>query len=174
MNRIIFINLLQRSTGLIALGLLTLQIYLGANRKKINIHMINGILAYTFVFIHPITYLIYRYFAMGKIDPFYVFVDVCVLCQGAYEHYFNLGRISFYLVTIAVIAVKFRNISKWLKTNWRKLHILNYLAFYFVSFHSILIGTDSKKPFFLIYFVLLQIIVLSSIINKIKNLKASS
>jgi predicted ferric reductase len=163
------INLLQRITGIFALGLLALQIYLGANRKAIKLHMLNGILAYTFVFLHPILFLLFRYFTIGKLDPLYVFVDVCVLCQGIYEHYINLGRIGFYLVTVAVIAVKFRNISGWLKTNWRKLHILNYLAFYFVSFHSIFIGTDSRKPLFLFYFILLQIVVLGSIVNKLKT-----
>lgn len=169
MTNIEIVNVLQRFSGVIALGLITIQIYLGANRKNIKFHKLNGIFAYTFVLIHPITYLLFRYFAIGKIDPLYVFVDVCVLCQNTYEHYLNLGRIAFYLVTTAVIAVKFRDFSNWLKINWRKLHILNYLAFYFVSFHSILIGTDSKKPLFLIYFVLLQIVVLGSIIKKLKT-----
>ena len=169
MTNIEIINILQRFSGIIALGLLTAQIYMGANRKNIKIHMLNGILTYAFVFIHPITYLLFRYFAIGKIDPLYVFVDVCVLCQNIYEHYLNLGRIAFYLITTAVIAAKFRGVSNWLKTNWRKLHILNYLAFYVVSVHSILIGTDSRKPLFLIYFIILQIVVFSSIVKKLKT-----
>lgn len=169
MTSLEIINLLQKITGIIALGLLALQIYLGANRKNIKFHMLNGIFTYTFVFLHPVLFLLYRYFTIGKLDPLYIFVDVCVLCQGIYEHYINLGRVGFYLVTIAVIAVKFRNISNWLKTNWRKLHILNYLAFYFVSFHSIFIGTDSRKPLFLIYFVILQIIVLETIVKRLKT-----
>lgn len=168
MTNIELVNILQRFSGIIALSLLTIQIYLGANRKKIKFHMLNGIFTYLFVFIHPITYLLFRYFAIGKIDPLYVFVDVCVLCQNKYEHYLNLGRVAFYLITTAVIAVKFRNVSSWLKVNWRKLHILNYLAFYFVSFHSILLGTDSRKPLFLVYFIILQIVVLGSIIKKYK------
>lgn len=174
MTNIELVNILQRSSGIIALGLLTFQIYLGASRKNIKLHMINGILTYFFVFLHPITYLLFRYFAIGKIDPLYVFIDVCVLCQGVYEHYLNLGRIAFYLVTTAVIAVKFKNISSWLKANWRKLHVLNYLAFYIVSVHSILIGTDAKNSVFLAYFIILQIIVLMSAGNRLHNLKIAN
>lgn len=170
MTKIEIVSIFLRLSGVIALGLLTVQIYLGANRKNIKLHMLNGILTYIVVLIHPIFYLLFRYYAIGKIDPLYVFVDVCVLCQGIHEHYLNLGRISFYLLTITVISVKFKNISNWLKENWRKLHILNYVAFYFVSIHSILIGTDSKNIFFIIYFLICQLIVLVSVYKKLKTI----
>jgi len=169
MTNLEIINLLQRITGILALGLITLQIYLGANRKAIWLHKINGILAYTFVFLHPLLLVFYNYVAFGRFDPLYVFVDACVLCDGVRERLINLGRIAFYLVTIAVIAVKFREFNSWLKVNWRKLHVLNYLAFYFVSFHSIKIGTDSTSSLFLIYFLACQIVVLYSIINRLRR-----
>ena len=170
MTNLEIINLLQRITGMLALGLITLQIYLGASRKAIWFHRINGILAYIFVFLHPLLLVFYDYVAFGRFDPLYVFVDVCLLCDSIRESLINLGRIAFYLITVAVIAIKFREFSSWLKTNWRKLHVLNYLAFYFVSFHSINIGTDSKSSLFLVYFWICQIIVLCSIIQKLKTL----
>ena len=157
-------------TGILALGLITLQIYLGANQKKIAFHKINGILAYTFVFLHPLLLVGYDYLVFGRFDPFYVFVDVCVLCDGLRESLMNLGRIAFYLITLAVIAIKFREFSSWLKTNWRKLHVLNYLAFYFVSVHAINLGTDSKSLWFIVYFVMCQIVVLTSIVRRLKTL----
>ncbi len=168
MTNLEIINLLQRITGMLALGLITLQIYLGANRKAIWLHKMNGILAYVFVFLHPLLLVGYDYVAFGRFDPLYVFVDVCLLCDSVRESLINFGRIAFYLVTTAVIAIKFREFNSWLKVNWRKLHVLNYLAFYFVSFHSIKIGTDSTSSLFLVYFAFCQIVVLISIFNKIK------
>ena len=162
--------LLQRLTGIIALGLITLQIYLGANRKLIWLHKINGILAYSFIFLHPILYLLSRKIIFGRFDFYYVFVDVCLLCDKPYDYLINFGRLGFLSITIAVLAVKFRNISDWLKANWRKLHVLNYLAFYFVSIHSITIGTDSRSTWFLVYFAVCQLIVLISIINRLRTL----
>lgn len=164
------ISLMQRLSGLIAIGLITLQIYLGATRKAIWFHKINGIIAYTFILIHPSLLIIKNYLNYSKFDPFYVFVDACILCDGLYEHFLNFGRIAFYLITIAVLAVKLRDFFPWLKANWRKLHILNYVAFYFVSFHSINIGSDSRQAWFLIYFILCQLVVLYSIMMKLKNL----
>ena len=131
--------------------------------------MINGIIAYTFVFIHPLLLVFKNYFTYSNFDPFYVFVDACVLCDGIYEYYVNFGRIAFYLITIAVLAVKLRGIIPWLKTNWRKLHILNYLAFYFVSAHAINLGSDSKSVWFIVYFAICQIVVLYSIFNQLKR-----
>lgn len=160
MSNLEIINLVQRITGITAFVLITLQIYLSSSRKLIKYHMLNGILAYFFVFLHPVLMIVYRYILYQKMDPFYVFTDACLLCDGAYEYYINFGRIAFYLITIAVIAVKFRYINNWLKTNWRKLHILNYVAFYFVSIHAYSLGSDSSTKLFIYFFWLAQAIVL--------------
>lgn len=169
-NRAILINTIQRATGLTAFGLLTFQIFLSSNTKFIKYHMLNGILAYTFVFIHPILMIVSRYFLYRKIDPFYVYTDVCVLCDGIYEYYVNFGRIAFYLTTTAVIAVKYKNMSSWLKIHWRKLHVLNYLAFYAVSIHAYSLGSDSSTKLFIYFFWFCQIVVLYSILLKLSRL----
>lgn len=163
------INLLQRITGITAFVLLTLQIYLSSSKKLIKYHMLNGILAYFFVFLHPVLMIVYRYVMYQKRDPFYVFTDVCILCDGVYEYYINFGRIAFYLITIAVIAVKFRYLSTWLKNNWRKLHILNYVAFYFVSIHAYSLGSDSSNKLFIFLFWVCQAVVLYRLLLKLKK-----
>jgi len=170
MPDIVTINTIQRITGIIAFTLITLQIFLSSNRKFTKFHMLNGILAYTFIFVHPIMMILYRYSYMGDFDPFYVYTDVCVLCNGEYEHFVNLGRIAFYLVTITVLTAKFRDkIHKWVGKNWRKLHILNYLVFYLVSVHAINIGTDSTNKLFLYFFWFCQIVVLYSITKRVRE-----
>jgi predicted ferric reductase len=169
MTNLEILNLGQRITGVVALGLITLQIYLGASQKKITFHKINGIFAYSFILIHPILFLLSRKITYNRLDFYYVFVDVCVLCGKVYDHLINFGRIAFIFVTIAVLAVKLRDYLPWFKTNWRKLHILNYFAFYFISVHSISLGSDSRSSWFVIYFILCQLIVLYSIVRRLKT-----
>ena len=170
MTTLEIVSLAQRSAGIIAISLMALQIFLGATRKNVKLHMTLGILAYSFVLLHPILMIVMRRLTVNQLDPFYVFVDVCVLCDGLYETILNFGRIGFWLVTIAVVAAKFRNINEWLKNNWRKLHPLNYLAFFIVSYHAKNIGTDSTKLWFNIYFIFLQIVVLYSAFIRVKTL----
>lgn len=164
------INLIQRFTGIAAFVLITLQIFLSTNRKLTRFHMINGILAYLFIFIHPILMILYRYSYMGSFDPFYVYTDVCVLCDGSYEYFVNYGRIAFYILTLTVVTAKFKNyLSDWFKNNWRKLHILNYAAFYFVSVHAINIGSDSSEKWFIYLFWSAQVIVLYAIAKRVRE-----
>lgn len=177
MNNLELINLLQRITGITAFALITLQIFLSSNRKFLKFHMLNGILAYTFVFVHPILMIIYRYLYTSEIDPFYVYTDLCVLCDGTYEFYVNLGRIAFYLITITVFTAKFRKgimflgktTSDWIVNNWRKLHVINYITFYLVSFHSYNIGTDSINKLFVYFFWICQVVVLGVLLKKLRE-----
>lgn len=178
MTNLELINLLQRITGIAAFSLITLQIFLSTNRKYLKFHMLNGILAYTFIFLHPILMIVYRYLYTSKIDPFYVYTDLCVLCDGMYETYVNLGRIAFYLLTLAVFVAKFRKgalflgkkTSDWIVLNWRKLHVINYVAFYFVSFHAINIGTESLNKVFIFFFWLCQLVVLYTVVKRVLDI----
>ena len=182
MLNIELINLLQRITGISAFALITLQIFLSTNRKFTKLHMLNGILAYIFIFMHPILMVIYRYLYNSQIDPFYVYVDLCVLCDGPYEFYLNLGRVSFWTITLTVITARLRGnmafitgkkVGEWIGNNWRKLHLLNYVAFYTVSFHSYNIGTDSVNNLFIYFFWFCQTVVIYSIGKKILEFKRS-
>lgn len=172
------INLLQRITGLTAFALLFIQLVVGSNmdyfrsklgEKALKIHIVNGILTYLFILLHPLLMVLMMYVGYSKLDPFYVFVDICVLCDGIYEYYINFGRLAFLFTTIAVFAGLFRGVNMWMRKNWRKLHILNYFAFYFVSIHSYNIGSDSSDPLFTYIFWTAQIVVLVSVVKKLKE-----
>lgn len=179
MSNLELINLLQRITGLTAFVLLFVQIILGSNmdfwRAKfgsiaLKIHIANGLLAYLFIFLHPTLMIAFRYLLYQKIDPIYVFTDACILCDGVYEYYINFGRLAFISVTIAVFAGLFRGYDKFMRLNWRKFHMLNYLAFYFVSIHAYNIGTDSSTKLFVYLFWFFQIVVLYIVLSKLRQL----
>ncbi|WKZ25907.1 MAG: hypothetical protein QY322_01205 [bacterium] len=187
MTNLEIINLLQRITGITAFALITLQVFLSTDRKYLRFHMISGIFAYTFILLHPLLFVIYRYFLSGEIDPFYVFVDFCVMCgNNKYEWFLSLGRFAFYIFTIAVIVAKYKQslasfsgrngfllfgkkVDQWLAVNWRKLHMLNYLAFIFVSAHSINVGTDVTKPWFMIFFWFCQAIFMYAVVKRLRE-----
>ena len=153
---IIDLNFVQRLTGIIAFELIFIQIVLGASMNfwtnkfggwVYTFHTrYEGSLAYLLILTH-------------KLDPFSIFPQFCFLCKTKTELYLTLGRASFWLITLAVVAAKFRGLTPWLRKNWRGLHILNYLVFFLVAFHSWNLGSDaSYVPFRYFYFLSLPIV----------------
>jgi DMSO/TMAO reductase YedYZ heme-binding membrane subunit len=53
------------------------------------------------------------------------------------------GRAAWYLFGIASLAALLR---ASFKQQWRAIHMLNYLAFFLVTAHAILIGSDFQSP----------------------------
>jgi len=169
-NPALLINLLQRFFGLLAFTLLFIQIFLGSYMGKLkdifggwifNFHLFNGAIFYTLVLAHPAMYMMYLYKIKGVLDPFYVYTDLCVLCKGNLEHFYNFGRIALWLITAGIIAVIFRGSGTFMKKNWRKFHILNYLAFFLVAIHLRKVGTDAlAMPFSAFYWVSLLSVLL--------------
>ena len=110
-------------------------------------HTTQGAIIYALIFAHASLFVLFNYKAGGRIDPFYVFTDLCVLCSNKTEFFYNLGRIGFWLITLAVVAARLRT-QPWLRAHWRKFHILNYLAFMVIALHGRFIGSDTlSSPF---------------------------
>ncbi len=151
-------NFIQRAIGLSAFILLFVQLFLGAFMsvwiKKIGgwifkFHLFEVGLVYTLALAHPLFLILFNHFVGIGWDPYRVFINVCLLCQTPLLYYYTLGMISFWLLTLAVFGGLFRSASPWLKTHWRKLHILNYIVFLIVGLHGFLIGTDFRyQPFY--------------------------
>jgi len=151
-------NFIQRCIGLAAFILLFVQLVLGVFMAKLTkifgswifkFHVAEGIAAYTLVFLHPLIFMLFNYYTGLGWDPYAVFVNICLLCKTPLDYYYTLGRISFWLVTLAVGAAYFRNKNSWFEANWRKFHVLNYIAFLVIGAHGFLIGTDFvRQPFF--------------------------
>ncbi|OGM58039.1 hypothetical protein A3A50_02140 [Candidatus Woesebacteria bacterium RIFCSPLOWO2_01_FULL_38_20] len=153
-NSLITINFLQRSVGLMAYTMIFFQIILGAFMNKwieklggwiFRFHLNEGALAYLIILSHPLLLVLYNFKAKGLVDPFYVFTDFCLLCKDKTEYFHTLGRVSFWMVTVAVAAAKFRT-HPLLQRHWRKFHILNYIVFLLVSVHGFLVGSDFRTP----------------------------
>lgn len=67
------------------------------------------------------------------------------------------GRPALYLFIIAIITAIYR---KKIPKNWKKIHLLNYLAFFLVSIHALLIGTDfSSTGMKILSFIMMAIVV---------------
>lgn len=162
------IRFLQRITGLVAFTLLPLQITLGAFMTKLAekygswifwFHITQAILLYVLVFAHPVLMLIFRWKSSGVFDPFYVFLDFCLLCTPKFELYLTMGRVAFVFLTIAYLAGKFRTLV-FLRKHWKSLHYFNYLAFFMIAFHAFKLGSDTLSSSFSWYFVVAHIWVL--------------
>ncbi|MBL7036529.1 hypothetical protein ISR94_01595 [Candidatus Microgenomates bacterium] len=168
-NRILITNLIQRYLGTAIFGMLAFQIVF---REKISItaHKLSGALIYSLVLLHPALWIVQNYFLRGSVDIYYPFIDICGLCKGPGEYFYNSGRLAFWSITLAVgAAVLVRIIKdKWLSKNWKNFHVLNYFAFYFVSIHAIGIGSDITHPLFIILFVISHILVGMTIKRRLK------
>jgi len=171
-------NLVQRIFALTAFVLLFWQIMLGAYMQKwteklggwvFKFHITNGVFIYLLVVLHPVFFMLSNYFYGRGFDPFYVFTQVCVLCKPP-ELYYSLGRISFWLINIAVFAGLFRTATPYMRANWRKFHVINYLVFLLVGIHGFFNGTDFRiKPFFT-FAIIAYLIVVYTIIRKLPSL----
>jgi len=177
-NRSAMMNLVQRIFALTAFVLLFWQIMLGAYMQKwtdklggwvFKFHVIQGTMIYALVFLHPVFFMLFNFFAGRGIDPFYVFTQVCVFCKSP-ELYYSLGRVSFWLINIAFFAGLFRTTTPYMRANWRKFHIINYLVFLLVGIHGFFSGTDFRiKPFFT-FAIIACLIVVYTIIRKLPSL----
>jgi predicted ferric reductase len=157
-NHVTLTNFVQRFLGLAAFTLLFVQLILGAFMEYwteklgawiFRFHIFEGILIYSLALLHPIIFMAYNHYVGAGWNPYAVFINVCVLCQTSLDFYYTLGIISFWLLTLTVFAGLFRAANPWIRLNWRKLHVLNYLVFLVVGLHGFLVGTDFKvQPFY--------------------------
>lgn len=154
-------NFFQRLIGLWAFTLMFVQVVLGTFMGKLteryggwiySFHIFEGILVYFLILLHPLLFVVFNYFVGTGVDPFYVFTQFCVVCRGKTEFYYTLGRVSFWLLTLSVAAAFFRTSTPFLRKYWKKFHIINFLSFVLIGFHSIGVGTDiGTLPFSLFH-----------------------
>ncbi|HJX58926.1 hypothetical protein A2V61_01360 [Candidatus Woesebacteria bacterium RBG_19FT_COMBO_47_8] len=182
LNNLLVVNLIQRVVGLVAFVLLFWQVVLGSFMQKwieklgawvFKWHLTEGAVAYSLILLHPLALLVFNYIARHVIDPFYVFTDFCLMCKTRPEFFYTLGRLSFWLVSAAVLAAKLRTLPWW-RENWRKFHILNYAVFLLVAVHSFFIGSDSRSfPFVIFYIFSVPAVLYIIAVKLISYLKTS-
>lgn len=175
--------LFLRLAGLYAFVLIFIQIMLGAymdfwrgifGSRILNFHMGEGIVAYGLILAHPAFFLLNAILANAP-NPLGLLVP---RFSTFYETYLSFGKIGFILLTVAVLAAKFRNVG-FLQVHWRKFHILNYLAFWFIFVHSFNLGSDTRTPPFSWLYPIMAVLVVLSIFYRriyilfIKSARAS-
>lgn len=163
----------QRIFGLAAFTLLFIELILGAFMEKLtkrlgnwifDVHVFDGILIYFLAFFHPLLFMVFNHFLGLGWDPYAVFINACLLCPKPIYYYYTLGIISFWLLTITVFAGLFRASNPWLRKNWRKLHVINYVVFLIAGLHGFLIGSDFRVQPFFTFAIVAYVIALGIII----------
>ncbi len=124
---------------------------------------------YLFIFIQPILVILSRYIFNSDLDPFYMYTDLCVLCDGRGEFIVNFLRISFYAVSIAVFAPFFGYLDKTIKKYEKYLRYFYFVGFYSLSIYLFNSGPIIKPLWFTIFFWICQIVVLMKIFKEIKE-----
>lgn len=151
---------LSRLTGMFIVGLLFCQIVLIEKYKKLNILFTATILI--LILIHPLLTVYFNKLIFGKLDVFYPFTDMCVLCPLK-EQIITLGRLAFWFYIMAIGGVMLKAYP-WFKENWQKVHALMYAVFIFAVAHMFLIDSDARtKPFIYIYVILVAIVLVRSV-----------
>ncbi len=133
------------------------QVMIGAFVKPINklfggrmirYHITQGLLAYLFIFMHPLFYGLYNIVSVGFISGLLKLLPNFATTQ---EVYINFGRTALVLLSIGVAAGLLRT-RPFITKYWRLFHFLNYVAFIFVLIHSYYIGSDTHEtPFIYLY-----------------------
>jgi hypothetical protein len=156
---------LTRLTGMLLVGLIFCQIVLLKGYKKINLFFTVLILA--LILIHPLLTVYFTKLIYGKLDPFYPFTDMCVLCPLR-DQIITLGRLAFWAYLAAIGAVILRA-TPWFKENWQKVSALTYVAFILAVAHMFLIDSDARTSPFILGYIILTLIV---VINGVKQLRS--
>src|SRR3989344_1252514 len=164
----IIVNVLQRISGLLAFTLIMLQIIIGSNlslwtkilgAKAYRIHIVQGLFAYGLILFHPLTNSVLIYFATQSIVN--VLVDLLPRFRSSTDSLILFGKTAFVLASISVFASYFRT-KPFLRKNWRVFHILNYLVFILIIFHSKGLESDiATFPFNIVYFLGIAAVSLS-------------
>ena len=172
-NEKVLINVFQRTTGLLAFSLIFIQIVIGAymdkwvqiiGAKAYNLHVTQGLFTYGFVLVHPILNSALTYAVSKSVRD--VILGLVPSFSSQREVFLVYGRVAFVLVTISVIAGYFRT-KPFFRKNWKAFHILNYLSFILVAFHSKGVGSDMGSfPFNFLYWIFVSGVILT-ILHKI-------
>lgn len=130
--------------GLYAFTLVSLQLIIGSNMRRLrpifpkimNFHRLQGLVALTFVLIHPLMVLA----AFGVV----AFINRSVV-PSSVSIYILPAQLALVIIPVTVItavaAWKFRRLTRV----WRYLHYANYLAFALVWVHSWFVGSDIQS-----------------------------
>jgi sulfoxide reductase heme-binding subunit YedZ len=122
-------------------------------RPFIKVHHVSSITGLVAMLVHPIT-LAWASGSLGVFVPQFSSLRVFLTLAG---------RVVWPLVGIAALAAWLR---KPLGKNWRAIHYLNYLAFWLVTAHAILIGSNFQSWIMRGLAIVLALITVAVLVQK--------
>lgn len=165
------VYLFLRLAGLYGATLLFIQVMLGAYMQKfislfgasaLKWHTRQGIITYGIILSHPLLYTVYSAQTLQNFNLISIFWPNL---SDLNEYYISFGRLGLYLLTIGIFFGIFRSHRVFIK-HWRKFHIVNYVAFAFVLFHSWNIGSDTHTPPFVFLYPVFIVGLLSALLYR--------
>lgn len=179
-NTLILLNVLQRVFGLSAFFLISAQLMVGNFFEYFvsryggwvyKFHTYQGIVGYFLVVLHVLSKILFDYISLGKKLFLNDIFSFCLLCETKYDFFISLGKLAFLIISLSVIAGKFRSQIE-LRRIWRYIHISNYLLYPIIFIHALKLGTDFFGfPLIIIIFtVIISLIVYLKVLsNIVKN-----
>jgi len=162
---------LTRSTGAVALVLLTLAIALGVLDVKRfstprwprfvvdSLHRNVSLLAMVFLVLHILTSVLDSFAPISVVDAFVPFA-------GSYRPFWlGLGAISFDLLLAVTITSLLRKRMGY--TSWRAIHWLTYASWPIALLHGLGTGSDVKSTWLLVLSLACTAVVLAAVLARV-------
>lgn len=157
-----FLNVVQRMLGLLGFSLIFIQIITGAYMKKVVqiigskafiLHIVQGLTILAVILLHPLMYYLIGY-QQGLLSKYLI-----ISFSDPYELFILAGQTAFILVMTAGL-IGYLRTRHLFRRMWRKVHILNYIAFFLIAIHSRGIGTDIRYiPFSIVYMLSIPTVI---------------
>jgi sulfoxide reductase heme-binding subunit YedZ len=161
---------LTRSTGAVALLLLTFAIVLGVidvqrwSSPRVprfvidSLHRNVSLLAVVFLLIHILTSVLDSFTSISLVDAFVPFV-------GSYRPFWlGLGAVAFDLI-LAVVATSLLRARVGF-ASWRMVHWLTYASWPIALLHGLGTGSDASSNWLLVLSVLCTVAVLAAVVTR--------
>ncbi len=158
--------IMMRAAGHLAFVLLFLQLVLGSNVRAIarwvgrpsllRLHRALGGTTLAVALLHPILFLWARTLRSGLFEP----LKVILPPPGDYYHNrLLLGAVCLYLLMAAIAAAIYG--PRLLPRVWRRVHLLNYAAFFGLWLHAFSIGSETRHPVLVVLYGAMVVLVIA-------------
>jgi sulfoxide reductase heme-binding subunit YedZ len=161
---------LTRSTGAVALLLLTFAIVLGVidvgrwSSPRVprfvidSLHRNVSLLAVVFLLLHILTSVLDSFTSISLVDAFVPFV-------GAYRPFWlGLGAVAFDLIIAVMVTSLLR--ARVGFASWRMVHWLTYASWPIALLHGLGTGSDASSNWLLVLSVLCTVAVLAAVVTR--------
>ena len=159
---------LGRLTGLLAVNFVLWQLVLVGRINFLNsaygfdrlaiIHHFNGLLAWVFIFLHPI-FLVLGYSAVNQISIFNQIGEFLFKGENLFSAFIAV------LIFLVAIVLSIKLIFKKTKYEvWYFVHLLTYLAIILAFGHQLEAGYDLQNKYFAVYWIILYFLTITPLI----------